>query len=159
VEDYANDSGASDVGLSEDGLNGVEATEFIKINQDSVIQDNDPDATPRPYTKRKQSTPVWEFVEGQDLTDAKFAEPDPSKFFMVRQDINNNSKIDVRQYLHISNFDWNDKAHIKRLNLSRRQIKNRTYGSAAVRLPWSQREKYILKHEIIRGLQNGVWLM
>lgn len=106
--------------------------------------------------KERQISP-WQFAPGQDLDPAYWGTPDTSKFFMVRQLREDPSKINVREYPQIAGFDWNDKEAVQALNRGRNQIIFRTNGpKAAPRLPWSQKEKDLLRHQVIMGLKNGV---
>jgi hypothetical protein len=98
----------------------------------------------------------WEFVAGTDLDDAVLGQPDPSKFFLVRQNASNQSEKDIRQYPALADMDWNDPEHIASLNRARRQIRNRTSGKIAeARLPWTQKEKDILKHLLQDAINKG----
>jgi hypothetical protein len=98
----------------------------------------------------------WEFVEGTNLDDAVLGQPDPSKYFLVRQMHSKPDKKDVRQYPGWENMDWNDPDHIAALNRARRQIRMRTSGAIAEpRLPWTQLEKDVLKQLIQDAINAG----
>ncbi|KAF7897001.1 hypothetical protein BELL_0676g00040 [Botrytis elliptica] len=132
--------------LSRDGADG-----------DDVDDDNDDeyeDEVGSSKTKRQMSP--WQFVPGQDLRPACLATPDTSKFFMVRQLRKDPGVINVREYPNIAGFDWSDKQAIHALNRGRNQIILRTNGpKTAPRLAWSQVEKDLLRHQVIKGLING----
>jgi hypothetical protein len=98
----------------------------------------------------------WEFVEGTNLDDTILGQPDPSKFFLVRQMHSKPDKKDVRQYPGWEKMDWNDPDHIASLNRARRQVRMRTSGAIAEpRLPWTQLEKDILKELVQDAIDNG----
>ncbi|KAF7943140.1 hypothetical protein EAE96_011082 [Botrytis aclada] len=104
----------------------------------------------------KHEISPWQFAPGQDLKPACWATPDTSKFFMVRQLRKDPSVVNVREYPHIAGFDWSDKQAIYALNRGRNQIILRTNGpKAPPRLAWSQVEKDLLRHQVIKGLKNG----
>lgn len=48
----------------------------------------------------------WEFVPGLDTSLAVVGQPEPQKFFIIRQKTGNHSKKDVRQYPGWEKFDW-----------------------------------------------------
>jgi hypothetical protein len=97
----------------------------------------------------------WQFVEGTDLSDAKLSQPDPSKFFLIRQIIDNHEQKDCRQYPRWETFDWNDPEHITHLNNARRQIRARTSGIIAKPRPvWTLLEKEKLKELISEAIDT-----
>ena len=112
-----------------------------------------------PETKKNAPGPVgvtWSFAQGTDLSEARVSQPEPSKFVLIRINVNNPDQIDVRRYPHIARFDWNDKTQIKALNKSRWQLRRRTTGSVGPsRLPWSEREKQELKRQVQNALDSG----
>ncbi|TGO47171.1 hypothetical protein BCON_0290g00120 [Botryotinia convoluta] len=124
---------------------------------DDVDDDNDDEYEDEVgSSKTKRQISPWQFLPGQDLKPACWATPDTSKFFMVRQLREDPSIINVREYPHIAGFDWNDKKAIHALNRGRNQIILRTNGpKAPPRLAWSQVEKDLLRHQVIKGLQHG----
>ncbi|TGO34295.1 hypothetical protein BHYA_0204g00230 [Botrytis hyacinthi] len=128
-----------------------------KVDGDDVDDDNDDeyeDEAGSPKTKHEISP--WQFVPGQDLKPAYLNAPDTSKFFMVRQLRKDPSIINVREYPHIAGFDWSNKQAIHALNRARNQIILRTNGpKTPPRLAWSQVEKDLLRHQVIKGLKNG----
>ncbi|KAE9369350.1 hypothetical protein N431DRAFT_485262 [Stipitochalara longipes BDJ] len=98
----------------------------------------------------------WEFVPGTDLSPAELGKPEPSKFFLIRQNKNNSMEKDIRQYPRWEKFDWNNKEHIDCLNRHRRQIKTRTSGiTHEPRLPWTQMEHDVLKDLVDQAVQSG----
>ena len=98
----------------------------------------------------------WEFVPGTDLSPAELGKPEPSKFFLIRQNKNNNTEKDIRQYPRWEKFDWNSKSQIDSLNRHRRQIKSRTSGiTHEPRLPWTQMEHDVLKDLVDQAIQSG----
>jgi len=98
----------------------------------------------------------WEFVPGTDLSPAELGKPDPSKFFLIRQNKNNPMEKDIRQYPRWEKLDWNNKKHIDCLNRHRRQIKGRTSGiTHEPRLPWTQMEHDVLKDLVDQAIQSG----
>ncbi|KAF7876683.1 hypothetical protein EAF04_001768 [Stromatinia cepivora] len=120
-------------------------------------EDDEGDEDEAVDSKTKREISHWQFAPGQDLEPAYWATPDTSKFFMVRQLRKNPNKIDVREYPHIADFDWNDKEAVKALNRGRNQIILRTNGpKAPARLAWSQIERDLLRHQVIKGLKHGV---
>ncbi|ESZ97830.1 hypothetical protein SBOR_1775 [Sclerotinia borealis F-4128] len=126
---------------------------LLFFSRDGVDVDDEFDAMDS-KTERKISP--WQFAHGQDLDPAYWATPDTSKFFMVRQLRHNPNKINVREYPHIAGFDWNDKEAVQALNRGRNQIILRTIGpKAPPRLPWSQKERDLLRHQVILGLNHG----
>ncbi|TGO83668.1 hypothetical protein BPOR_0610g00040 [Botrytis porri] len=132
--------------LSRDGADG-----------DDVDDDNDNEYEDEVgSSKTKHEISPWQFVPGQDLKPVCLATPDTSKFFMVRQLRKDPSVTNVREYPHIAGFDWNDKQAIHSLNRGRNQFILRTNGpKVPPRLAWSQVEKDLLRHQVIKGLQHG----
>ncbi|KAI9643250.1 hypothetical protein NHQ30_007866 [Ciborinia camelliae] len=130
-----------------------EGKKLLFRSRDEADEDDEDEAVdPK---KQRQISP-WQFSHGQDLDPAYWATPDTSKFFMVRQYRKDPSKINVREYPHIAGFDWNDKEAVQALNRGRNQIILRTNGpKAPPRLPWSQKEKDLLRHQVIQGLKYG----
>jgi hypothetical protein len=109
-----------------------------------------------PQSHRPPKRGDWEFVEGTDLSDAVLGQPDPSKYFLVRQMHSNPVEKDCRQYPSWEKMDWNDPRHITDLNRARRQIRMRTSGAIAEpRLPWTQLEKDILKRLVQDAINSG----
>ncbi|KAF7918740.1 uncharacterized protein EAE97_011835 [Botrytis byssoidea] len=109
----------------------------------------------------KKNTPgranvTWRFVEGTDITNAQLGNPDPSKFYLTRQNVDDPEEVDLRQYAQIAGFDWNDPADIKKLNKARAQNRKRTYGNVAeTRIPWTQLEKDKLMEEVKDAIRVG----
>jgi hypothetical protein len=104
----------------------------------------------------KRGNSKWEFVPGTDTANAKVGEPNPSKFFLCRQKIDDPDAKDCRQYPGWETFDWLDPEDIEALNKSRRQIRKRTSGNIALpRPPWTQREKDELVKQIKQALKAG----
>ncbi|TGO34293.1 hypothetical protein BHYA_0204g00210 [Botrytis hyacinthi] len=109
----------------------------------------------------KKNTPgranvTWRFVEGTDITNAQLGNPDPSKFYLTRQNIDDPEEVDLRQYAQIAGFDWNDPADIKKLNKARAQNRKRTHGNIAeTRIPWTQLEKDKLMEEVQDAIRVG----
>lgn len=129
-----------------------------KVDGDDVDDDNDDEYEDEVGSSQiKHEISPWKFVPGQDLKPACLATPDTSKFFMVRQLRKDPSIINVREYPHIAGFDWSNKQAIHALNRARNQIILRTNGpKTPPRLAWSQVEKDLLRHQVIKGLKNGV---
>ncbi|KAB8293331.1 hypothetical protein EYC80_007655 [Monilinia laxa] len=131
----------------------TEGKKFLFLSRDEADED-DQDETAEAKKDRQMSP--WQFAPGQDLDPAYWATPDTSKFFMIRQLRKDPCKTSVREYPHIAGFDWNDKEAVRALNRGRNQIILRTNGPKAIpRLPWSQRERELLRHQVILGLKNG----
>ncbi|TGO08600.1 hypothetical protein BTUL_0201g00140 [Botrytis tulipae] len=128
-----------------------------KVDGDDVDDDNDDEYEDEVgSSKTKHEISPWQFVPGQDLKPACLNAPDTSKFFMVRQLRKDPSIINVREYPHIAGFDWSNKQAIHALNRARNQIILRTNGpKTPPRLAWSQVEKDLLRHQVIKGLKNG----
>ncbi|TGO83666.1 hypothetical protein BPOR_0610g00020 [Botrytis porri] len=109
----------------------------------------------------KKNTPgranvTWRFVEGTDITNAQLGNPDPSKFYLTRQNVDDPEEVDLRQYAQIAGFDWNDPADIKKLNKARAQNRKRTHGNIAeTRIPWTQLEKDKLFEEVQDAIRVG----
>lgn len=109
----------------------------------------------------KKNTPgranvTWRFVEGTDITNAQLGNPDPSKFYLTRQNVDDPEEVDLRQYAQIAGFDWNDPADIKKLNKARAQNRKRTHGNIAeTRIPWTQLEKDKLMEEVKDAIRVG----
>ncbi|KAM3152261.1 hypothetical protein ABEW05_007353 [Botrytis cinerea] len=109
----------------------------------------------------KKNTPgranvTWRFVEGTDITNAQLGTPDPSKFYLTRQNIDDPKEVDLRQYAQIAGFDWNNPADIKKLNKARAQNRKRTHGNIAeTRIPWTQLEKDKLFEEVQDAIRVG----
>ncbi|KAE8448226.1 hypothetical protein EG329_009656 [Mollisiaceae sp. DMI_Dod_QoI] len=99
----------------------------------------------------------WKFADGTDLSKAILGKPEPHKWFIVRQDIDDLDKMDVREYPGIRGFDWNDPNDIKALNKNRKQIIDRTNPSDAEdsRPPWTKLEKTVLEELIRHDLESG----
>jgi hypothetical protein len=109
-----------------------------------------------PQSHRPPKRGDWEFVQGTDLSDAVLGQPDPSKYFLVRQMHSNPAEKDVRQYPGWAKMDWNDPTHITDLNRARRQIRMRTSGAIAEpRLPWTKLEKDVLKRLVQNAINAG----
>ncbi|KUJ14869.1 uncharacterized protein LY89DRAFT_751495 [Mollisia scopiformis] len=93
----------------------------------------------------------WKLADGTDMTPAVLGQPDPGKFFILRQDQDDVRRFDIREYPHIWKFDWNDKIHIDSLNKNRQQIFKRTDPSVIDSKPtWTKKEKETLE-ELIRA--------
>ncbi|KAF7876685.1 hypothetical protein EAF04_001770 [Stromatinia cepivora] len=109
----------------------------------------------------KKNTPgranvKWRFVEGSDIENAELGKPDPSKFYLTRQNVDDPLEVDLRQYAQISGFNWNDPEDIKKLNKARAQNRKRTHGNIAeTRIPWTQMEKICLEEEIRDAIKAG----
>ncbi|KAF7874574.1 uncharacterized protein EAF02_008551 [Botrytis sinoallii] len=109
----------------------------------------------------KKNTPgranvTWRFVEGTDITNAQLGNPDPSKFYLTRQNVDDPEEVDLRQYAQIAGFDWNNPADIKKLNKARAQNRKRTHGNIAeTRIPWTQLEKDKLQEEVQDAIRVG----
>lgn len=129
-----------------------------RVDDDDLEDDDDKECEVEALgSKIKHETSRWQFALGQDLEPAHLATPDTSKFFMVRQLRKDPNKIDVREYPHVAGFNWNDKEVVKALNRGRNQIILRTNGpKVPARLAWSQIEKDLLRHQVIKGLKHGV---
>lgn len=98
----------------------------------------------------------WEFVPGTDLEAAEVGKPDPSKFFLIRQNKDNPLEKDIRQYAGWETLDWDDPNDIESLNRARRQVRSRTGGYIAVpRMPYTQMEKDVLKNLVQQAIQSG----
>jgi hypothetical protein len=112
-----------------------------------------------PTDQKKNRPPPpgdWEFVPGTDLSDPILGQPDPSKFFLLRQKKSNPEEKDCRQLPGWATFDWNDPDDIEHLKKHRSQIRNRTSGSIAVhRPPWTQMEYEVLKELVQNALNAG----
>ncbi|CAD6443124.1 fcbf5382-09f1-4f9d-8ddd-78b4e62aaaaa [Sclerotinia trifoliorum] len=109
----------------------------------------------------KKNTPgranvKWRFVEGTDIENAELGKPDPSKFYLTRQNVDDPLEIDLRQYAQIAGFNWDDPTHIRRLNKARAQNRKRTHGNIAeTRIPWTQMEKICLEEEVRDAIKAG----
>lgn len=109
----------------------------------------------------KKNTPgrpgvEWKFLAGSDLENAELGKPDPSKFYLTRQNVDDESEIDVRQYSGISGFDWNNPQHIKNLNKARSQNRHRVNGKInETRIPWTVLEKKCLFEEVEEAIKAG----
>ncbi|TGO47169.1 hypothetical protein BCON_0290g00100 [Botryotinia convoluta] len=109
----------------------------------------------------KKNTPgranvTWRFVEGTDISNAQLGHPDPSKFYLTRQNNDDPEEVDLRQYAQIAGFDWNNPADIKKLNKARAQNRKRTHGNIAeTRIPWTQLEKDKLLEEVQDAIRVG----
>ncbi|KAF7943138.1 hypothetical protein EAE96_011080 [Botrytis aclada] len=109
----------------------------------------------------KKNTPgranvTWRFVEGTDISNAQIGIPDPSKFYLTRQNVDDPEEVDLRQYAQIAGFDWNDPEDIKKLNKARAQNRKRTHGNIAeTRIPWTQLEKDKLLEEVQDAIRVG----
>ncbi|TGO23341.1 hypothetical protein BPAE_0135g00010 [Botrytis paeoniae] len=109
----------------------------------------------------KKNTPgranvTWRFVEGTDITNAQIGDPDPSKFYLTRQNVDDPEEVDLRQYAQIAGFDWNNPVDIKKLNKARAQNRKRTNGNIAeTRIPWTQLEKDKLLEEVQDAIRVG----
>ncbi|KAJ8063949.1 hypothetical protein OCU04_007796 [Sclerotinia nivalis] len=142
----------------DDTDNIPEGKKLLFLSRDRADEDDEDDENYEETfdTKIKREISHWQFAPGQDLEPAYLATPNTSKFFMVRQLRSNPNKIDVREYPHIAGFDWNDKEAVKALNRGRNQIILRTNGpKAPARLAWSQIERDLLRHQVIKGLKHG----
>jgi hypothetical protein len=155
------------------GPSGEEGSEEESGEDDSMDDDDDEDEDEKdlgdsdsimPSREKKSgfqfNRPAkrrpWEFVPGSDLSPAELGKPDPSKFFLIRQNKNNHFEKDIRQYPRWEKFDWNNKGHIDCLNRHRRQIKSRTRGAThEPRLPWTQMEHDVLKDLVDQAIQSG----
>lgn len=99
---------------------------------------------------------TWEFVPGTDLEPAEVGKPNPSKFFLLRQNKANPLEKDIRQYAGWETLDWDDPNDIEDLNRARRQIRIRTQGKIAESRPtWTQREKDVLKNLVQQAIDRG----
>ncbi|APA14056.1 hypothetical protein sscle_12g088260 [Sclerotinia sclerotiorum 1980 UF-70] len=109
----------------------------------------------------KKNTPgranvKWRFIEGTDIENAELGKPDPSKFYLTRQNVNDPLEVDLRQYAQIAGFNWDDPTHIRRLNKARAQNRKRTHGNIAeTRIPWTQMEKICLEEEVRDAIKAG----
>ncbi|KAN0101665.1 hypothetical protein V8E51_012175 [Hyaloscypha variabilis] len=155
------------------GPSGEEGSEEESGEDDSMDDDDDEDEDEKdlgdsdsimPSREKKSgfqfNRPAkrrpWEFVPGSDLSPAELGKPNPSKFFLIRQNKNNHFEKDIRQYPRWEKFDWNNKGHIDCLNRHRRQIKSRTRGAThEPRLPWTQMEHDVLKDLVDQAIQSG----
>jgi hypothetical protein len=112
-----------------------------------------------PTDQKKNRPPPpgdWEFVPGTDLSDPVLGQPDPSKFFLIRQMKSNPLKKDCRQLPDWAKFDWNDPDDIEHLKKHRSQIRNRTSGSIAQhRPPWTLAEKEVLTKLVEKQIKAG----
>jgi hypothetical protein len=111
-------------------------------------------------TDQKKNRPPrpgdWEFVPGTDLSDPVLGQPDPSKFFLIRQMKSNPEEKDCRQLPDWMKFDWNDPDDIEHLKKHRSQIRNRTSGSIAMhRPPWTLAEKEVLTKLVEKQIKAG----
>jgi hypothetical protein len=98
----------------------------------------------------------WEFVPRTDLEAAEVGKPDPSKFFLIRQNKDNPLEKDIRQYPGWETLDWDDPNDIENLNRARRQVRSRTSGNIAMsRMPYTQMEKDVLKNLVQQAIQSG----
>ncbi|CZR57645.1 uncharacterized protein PAC_07534 [Phialocephala subalpina] len=98
----------------------------------------------------------WKFVDGTDLRDAVVGKPEPWKWFLVHEDKDDPSKIDVRQYPKIQDFDWNDPNCVNAFNKNRKQIIDRTEAPQKdSRPPWTIQEKKVLEQLIREDLKAG----
>lgn len=99
---------------------------------------------------------TWEFVPGIDLEPAEVGKPNPSKFFLLRQNKANPLEKDIRQYAGWETLDWDDPNDIEDLNRARRQIRIRTQGKIAESRPtWTQREREVLKNLVQQAINRG----
>lgn len=152
-EDEEQEQDDEDLGY-DDYDNISEGKKLLFLSRDEVDEDDQDEIA---GLKKERQVSRWQFAPGQDLDPAYWATPDTSKFFMVRQLRKNPGKINVREYPHIAGFDWNDKEAVQALNRGRNQIILRTNGPKTIpRLPWSQKERELLRHQVILGLKNGV---
>jgi hypothetical protein len=112
-----------------------------------------------PTDQKKNRPPPpgdWEFVPGTNLSDPILGQPDPSKFFLIRQMKSNPLKKDCRQLPDWAKFDWNDPDDIEHLKKHRSQIRNRTSGSIAQhRPPWTLAEKEVLTKLVEKQIKAG----
>jgi hypothetical protein len=112
-----------------------------------------------PTDQKKNRPPPpgdWEFVPGTDLSDPVLGQPDPSKFFLIRQMKSNPEIKDCRQLPNWAKFDWNDPDDIEHLKKHRSQIRNRTSGSIAMhRPPWTLAEKEVLTKLVEKQIIAG----
>lgn len=115
----------------------------------------------RRIPEKKKNTPgranvKWRFVEGTDIENAVLGQPDPSKFYFTRYNVDNPMEVDLRQFPGIAGFDWNDPKDIKKLNKARAQNRKRTHGNIAeTRVPWTQMEKACLVEEVEEAINAG----
>jgi hypothetical protein len=99
---------------------------------------------------------TWEFVPGTDLEPAEVGKPNPSKFFLLRQNEADPLEKDIRQYAGWETLDWDDPNDVEDLNRARRQIRIRTLGKIAESRPtWTQREKDVLKNLVQQAINRG----
>ncbi|KAF7883964.1 hypothetical protein EAF00_011276 [Botryotinia globosa] len=158
-----NDPEQEDDDLGYDNIDDtLKGRKLLFLSRDKADEDDVYDDTDDGYgdevgsSKPKHEISPWQFVLGQNLKPACLATPDTSKFFMVRQLRKDPSIIDVREYPHIAGFDWSNKQAVHALNRARNQIILRTNGpKTPPRLAWSQVEKDLLRHQVIKGLKNG----
>ncbi|KAM0140064.1 hypothetical protein ACHAO1_002604 [Botrytis cinerea] len=156
------DSEQEDDNLGYDNTDNVaKGKKLLFLSRDEADEDDVEDNNDVAYgdeiggSKTKRETSRWQFASGQDLKPACCATPDTSKFFMLRQLRKDPSVINVREYPHIAGFDWSDKQAIHALNRARNQIILRTDGpKTPPRLAWSQVEKDLLRHQVIKGLKH-----
>jgi hypothetical protein len=145
----------SDQGDGEDAReNGMDDEELSEskmgMKKRKVPKANDPKWN-APAIHRK-----WEFVPGTDLEPAELGKPNPSKFFLVRQNKNNPLEKDICQFGGWETLDWDDQSDIDSLNRARRQVRMRTQGKIAdTRLPWTQMEKDVLKNLVGQAINTG----
>ncbi|KAE8448224.1 hypothetical protein EG329_009654 [Mollisiaceae sp. DMI_Dod_QoI] len=129
---------SADTGLAEADGEGVRAGGSASHGNVSDVNDEDLLMVPRPKVigkgKRAGSAGArgWKFVDGTDLAPAVLGQPDPSKFFLMRELISNPDQKDVRQHNKWDNFNWDDPKDIAALNKARKQIQERTFGYVAV---------------------------
>ncbi|KAF8866340.1 hypothetical protein BDZ45DRAFT_683700 [Acephala macrosclerotiorum] len=98
----------------------------------------------------------WKFVDGTDLSEAVVGKPEPWKWFLIRQDKNDPSKIDIREYPRIRTFDFNDHNDVRALNKNRKQIIDRTDAPEKdSRPPWTLLEKQTLEELIREDFKTG----
>jgi hypothetical protein len=122
-----------------------------KLRMEKRIMPKEKHGWNRPAKRRN-----WEFVPGTDLEVAEVGKPDPSKFFLVRQNKDNPLEKDIRQYAGWETLDWDDPNDIESLNSARRQVRKRTSGKIAVsRMPYTQMEKDVLKSLVQQAIQSG----
>ncbi|ESZ97829.1 hypothetical protein SBOR_1774 [Sclerotinia borealis F-4128] len=110
-----------------------------------------------PKVKKNTRGVNWRFVEGSDLENAEVGKPDPSKFYLTRENIDDPKEVDVRQFSHIAGFDWNNPQNVHDLNKARAQNLQRVLGNIAkTRVPWTQLEKACLVEEVQEAIKSGL---
>ncbi|KAH9222249.1 hypothetical protein DL95DRAFT_518655 [Leptodontidium sp. 2 PMI_412] len=115
-----------------------------------IVRGNDTHAPP------KEKGP-WEFVPGSNISGAVLGEPEPHKFFLIRQSINDSSKKDIRQYPSWDTMDWNEPRDIQKFNKWQQQIKDRAADKPASQTKgWTQAEKDFLKQAVEAALARGL---